>query len=1228
MENKNRSIKMNENFKPALTSGSKEPLVSSNVTLPSTHVPGKSVAFTKISKKNRATAQGKTKPETIKKKESPLLLAFQNQENAVKNKNVDVVTTRSKKEKAKTTSIVDLMGKQTKQVEDIPTKKQSGKLKKGKKSSGVSNKIENYVDKKRSREGEEQDGKPSGKKAKLVNNAPEFKKPRKGQKRKARSMESKENGNTVETQGSNSDPLGKSPKCRKISSDDDFIKPSTRSSRPKVDTNNDATDDCGTGKQSLRKSRRLQEKKDDLADTRIALVETDDKRAENAVIEVLEVKEDCSKQDGKVQAHENDIKVVEGEPSKVVEATTEPTSEVVEATTKPKSEVVEATTKPKSEVVEATTKPTSEVVEATTKPTSEVVEATTKPTSEVVEATTKNMNEDSDVSSSAVLWSECFKPRNSTEILGNTNAGGKLRNWLFEWKTLREKRLEALKRHKEKKHQKLAAKKGKKETSSWWQDDDDDSDFYSSDDNEDENFDDEDILCNTMLLSGPVGSGKTSSIYACAEELGFKVIEVNSSTKRGGKYILSELLEATQSHQVSTKRGMQTELFPRAAPYEEKKKEQMKGNKKKKGQSKKKEQLSDETQLQGPMSLILLDEVDILFEEDKGFWVSVNTLRQNSKRPIVMTASDLTAIDIDGEYEHIILKSPSLKLYAAYFQTVCLTKDVFVNPSDVRALSWLNHADIRRLLLNLQFWIDSAAGACDKRGITIRNDIGTSAGILSKNDVEYGQANTTQLNAGNAIEMDSTVRTQEECDGKVLSVNANVDNDTASSCSPIEVESRLDKKGSIQNSNDEMLALDKMEKLQSLSKKKIDSTKKFDVINDNKDCERGENDELGKMKKHDTISSQKAPIEMHNLCLESMLGIRNIDNNVGNVFETLKSDLKTKVSFRQKCLVTSHCQSMNMDILYCNLETILPCVFSSINKARDNPLNPKPGDDNGHSFDTENGAESPKDENDVVNDGIEDDASHATVSDEDILSKKLDGISLTCLGNFYEVMSFMDAELYRYEPGTSEEIFGAWSARISPGLSDSAGKHTASQTPWKTTNLQNELRGALEVASLEHSRRKFHNLCSRNGEQMMRYANKLMSQPCTTLSCSSDIKNIDSRISPNCCDEMVADSTNAFSDLDGERCLQVTTLSENLVSKTRKQEQDFSSVSSYLPEMNCLNRRVIVMDYRPALHNICKDESLRKAARIKRRFYHYFDSIGLHIPSSVIQSLTEDSYFS
>lgn len=33
----------------------------------------------------------------------------------------------------------------------------------------------------------------------------------------------------------------------------------------------------------------------------------------------------------------------------------------------------------------------------------------------------------------------------------------------------------------------------------------------------------EDTLCNTVLITGPTGVGKTAAVYACAQELGFKV---------------------------------------------------------------------------------------------------------------------------------------------------------------------------------------------------------------------------------------------------------------------------------------------------------------------------------------------------------------------------------------------------------------------------------------------------------------------------------------------------------------------------------------------------------------------------------------------------------------------------------------------------------------------------------------------------------------------------------
>ena len=37
----------------------------------------------------------------------------------------------------------------------------------------------------------------------------------------------------------------------------------------------------------------------------------------------------------------------------------------------------------------------------------------------------------------------------------------------------------------------------------------------------------EDLLCNTLLISGPTGVGKTAAVYACAQELGFKVSAIS-----------------------------------------------------------------------------------------------------------------------------------------------------------------------------------------------------------------------------------------------------------------------------------------------------------------------------------------------------------------------------------------------------------------------------------------------------------------------------------------------------------------------------------------------------------------------------------------------------------------------------------------------------------------------------------------------------------------------------
>lgn len=119
---------------------------------------------------------------------------------------------------------------------------------------------------------------------------------------------------------------------------------------------------------------------------------------------------------------------------------------------------------------------------------------------------------------------------------------------------------------------------------------------------------------NCIILKGPPGSGKSASVYACAEELGWEVFEVFPGiSKRGGKEVLNLVGAVGQNHIIG------------------------------KG---KKSMIEQEREKTHKQSVILLEEVDVLFEEDKGFWPAVQALTQYSKRPVILTCNDDTTIPI------------------------------------------------------------------------------------------------------------------------------------------------------------------------------------------------------------------------------------------------------------------------------------------------------------------------------------------------------------------------------------------------------------------------------------------------------------------------------------------------------------------------------------------------------------------------------------------------------
>jgi hypothetical protein len=240
------------------------------------------------------------------------------------------------------------------------------------------------------------------------------------------------------------------------------------------------------------------------------------------------------------------------------------------------------------------------------------------------------------------------------------------------------------------------------------------------------------IKSNTILLSGPAGSCKTASVYACAEESGYEVFEVSPGMRRTGKEVLGLVGEMAENHHVhvvpgksevkedvhsimsgksqdspaQTSAALTSATPASAAPkstlhsfFQQNKKvvqdedeimeeatsdedvdiDGMEEDNSPAAQSPDTRQMrssSSSTSTSTPsavkeadeedqdhgeslahhedtlsdlysllsttnprQSLILLEEVDILFEDDKGFWASIVALLSKSRRPVVMTCN-------------------------------------------------------------------------------------------------------------------------------------------------------------------------------------------------------------------------------------------------------------------------------------------------------------------------------------------------------------------------------------------------------------------------------------------------------------------------------------------------------------------------------------------------------------------------------------------------------------
>ncbi|GAB7331143.1 hypothetical protein MBLNU13_g02621t1 [Cladosporium sp. NU13] len=244
-------------------------------------------------------------------------------------------------------------------------------------------------------------------------------------------------------------------------------------------------------------------------------------------------------------------------------------------------------------------------------------------------------------------------------------------------------------------------------------------------------------VSNAVLISGPHGCGKSAAAYAVAKESGYQIFEISSAERRSGRDVMDRVGDMTENHIVrhhgidpgelsasedhshieaafqkdldSGRQGKMSAFFKKkpdskpAAP----KVQTIKTQTIEKLQKVLKQPAKDQQQ-----SLILLEEVDVLFKEDKEFWTTVFKLLATSKRPFIMTCNDEDLVPLQALTLHAVLRlsPPPADSAVDLMLLIAATEGHLLKREAVRSVFDSKDHDLRASIAELDFWCQMGVG--------------------------------------------------------------------------------------------------------------------------------------------------------------------------------------------------------------------------------------------------------------------------------------------------------------------------------------------------------------------------------------------------------------------------------------------------------------------------------------------------------------------------------------